>query len=100
MYQYLLGNDVLLACGRDGNCGGYGGRVLDPGHGYVRDLEDAAARQKQAQFHIVRGDYFATIATVCHIAAKEEGIDMRKIFEKLAEDLQYLQENYEIRKKE
>jgi hypothetical protein len=97
MYQYRLNNDIVLDCGRDRLS--YKNPKLDFLGGFVCDLEDKAARFERARFHIERGDYFATIATVCHIAAKEENIDMRRIFEKLAEDLQYLQENYEIKPK-
>jgi hypothetical protein len=92
MNQYNLSGSGAAAVCVDGGCSDFLG-------GFVSDLDNREARFAQARFHIERGDYFATIATVCHIAAKEENIDLRRIFEKLAEDLNYLQENYEIRPK-
>lgn len=98
MYQSRLGSNVLL----DGSQKiFYNGKNLFFGlpAGFVYDLEDEDARRQEAEFHIRRGDYFATLATICHIAAYEKGIDIQKIFGKLAKDLQYLQDNYEIKRK-
>jgi hypothetical protein len=63
---------------------------------YVRDLNDRADRIKRLKFHIERGDYFSVLATIINIALKEPDFDKEKIFSKLYEDLQYLQENYII----
>ena len=98
MDKKKLSDDSLVDCGRNSGIDGKN-PIADLSSGYVCDLEDKKTRQKQLQFHIEHGDYFATLATVCHIAAKEKRINLRKIFEKLAEDLQYVQENYEICKK-
>ncbi len=87
-YQQISNLGGALVCGADS----FGDRFL-------RDIDDADERRRETEFHIQRGDYFAVLATFCHIAANEKDVDMRKIFSKLAEDLQYLQNNYEITKK-
>jgi len=66
---------------------------------FVRDLENRAERVKHLEFHIEQGDYFSVLATIINIALKEPDFEKEKIFSKLYEDLQYLQENYEIVKK-
>ena len=66
---------------------------------FVRDLDNRADRVKHLEFHIERGDYFSVLATIVNIALKESDFEKEKIFSKLYEDLQYLQENYDIVKK-
>jgi len=66
---------------------------------FVRDLNNRADRVKHLEFHIERGDYFAVLATIINIALRESDFEKDKIFSKLYEDLQYLQENYDIVKK-
>jgi hypothetical protein len=66
---------------------------------FVRDLNNRADRIKHLEFHIERGDYFAVLATIINIAFRESDFEKDKIFSKLYEDLQYLQENYNIVKK-
>jgi hypothetical protein len=65
----------------------------------VRDLDNRADRVKHLEFHIERGDYFSVLATIVNIALKEPDFEKEKIFSKLYEDLQNLQENYDIVKK-
>lgn len=88
MYTTQTDCGVILTCGaiRAGGC-------------LVRDIQNRADRIKRLEFHIERGDYFAVLATIVNIAAKEKDFDSRRIFEKLFEDLEYLQENYTIVKK-
>ncbi len=66
---------------------------------FVKDLNDRADRIKRLEFHIKHQDYFAVLATIINAALKEPDFEKTKIFSKLYEDLQYVQENYEIVKK-
>lgn len=79
------------------DCGSIVGCGTDFGaNWFVKDLNDRADRIKHLEFHIDHGDYFAVLATIINIALKEKDFDSQKIFEKLFEDLEYLQENYDI----
>lgn len=69
------------------------------GRWFVKDLNNRADRIKHLEFHIEHGDYFAVLATIVNIALNEKDFDSKKIFTKLFEDLEYLQENYDIVKK-
>jgi len=71
---------------------------LDAGW-FVKDLNDRADRIKHLEFHIEHGDYFAVLATIINIALNEKDFDKEKIFKNLFDDLEYLQENYDIVKK-
>ncbi len=88
-YKQKLDNGGTLVCAQ----GVFGGWR------YFRDIDNVDERRQEMEFHIQEGDYFAVLATIFHIAANEKDIDMKKIFSKLAEDLQYLQDNYDIKKK-
>ncbi|UMX47415.1 MAG: hypothetical protein L7H18_03110 [Candidatus Nealsonbacteria bacterium DGGOD1a] len=81
-------------CGSTVSCG----TDLDTGW-FVKDLNDRADRIKHLEFHIEHGDYFAVLATIINIALKEKDFDREKIFKNLFDDLEYLQENYDIVKR-
>lgn len=81
------------------DCGSIAADGKLPGLWFVKDLNDRADRIKRLEFHIDNQDYFAVLATIVNAAAKEPDFEKEKIFSKLYEDLQYLQENYEIVKK-
>ena len=66
---------------------------------FVKDLNNRTERIKHLEFHIEHGDYFAVLATIINIALKEKDFDREKIFKNLFDDLEYLQENYDIVKK-
>lgn len=66
---------------------------------FVKDLNDRTDRIMHLEFHIEHGDYFAVLATIINIALKEKDFDREKILKNLFDDLEYLQENYDIVKK-
>ncbi len=69
------------------------------GASLIYDLEDETGRREAAAFHIERGDYFATLATIVKVAGEEKNPRRKNILSKLADDLLYLQSRYEIREK-
>jgi hypothetical protein len=89
MYKSQTDCGTVVGCGANANA-----------QWFVKNLNDRADRIKHLEFHIEHGDYFAVLATIINIAQKEKDFDSKKIFEKLFQDLEYLQENYDIVKKE
>ncbi len=81
------------------DCGSIAADGESPMVWFVRDLNNRADRVRHLEFHIEHGDYFAVLATIINAALKEPHFEKNEIFSKLYEDLQYLQENYDIVKK-
>jgi hypothetical protein len=80
------------------------GMVLKDGNSFgadwfIKELGNRADQIKHLEFHIEHGDYFAVLATIINIASKEKDFDRERIFKNLFQDLEYLQENYDIVKK-
>ncbi|MFA6375878.1 MAG: hypothetical protein WCX69_00555 [Candidatus Paceibacterota bacterium] len=88
MHKPQTDRGTVINCGTDSST-----------HWFVKDLNNPADRIKHLEFHIAHGDYFAVLATIINIALKEKDFDREKIFKNLFDDLEYLQENYDIVKK-
>lgn len=71
-------------------------------HGFVRDLDEyeLAARRKKLESKIENGDYFSSMAAIFDILREGKVMDWKLILEKTADDFRYLDENYEIKKKD
>jgi len=57
--------------------------------------------QKRLEFHIEKGDYFGTLATILdlirqEIESRERKGRITRVLEKLKDDLLYLQDHYKI----
>ena len=83
-----MGCDSIVSCGS-----------LPESNWFVKELGNRADQIKHLEFHIEHGDYFAVLATIVNIALKEKDFDKEKIFKNLFDDLEYLQQNYDIVKK-
>ncbi|MCK5061941.1 hypothetical protein KAR28_05345 [Candidatus Parcubacteria bacterium] len=62
-------------------------------------------RIQKLKFHIKNKDYFGTLATILHlfrldVLEKKFIYDKDKVLEKIIKDLVYLQDNYNITKKD
>ena len=59
--------------------------------------------KKSARQHIKQGDYFGTTATILNLLSQDEMLsnpqEMKKILKKISDELTYLQDNYQIKKR-
>lgn len=67
---------------------------------YLHDLKDDISHLKQLKFQVDCNNFFANLATIIDLSLQDKGAikdkKYRSIFERIKNDLLYLQNNYEI----